>query len=356
MNNKKTKLNSTQFKEWITNHKRKFFIMFLTALLLMASTYAWLSSSLNVKIQFLKLSVASNSGLFISLDGIDFSDSIVISMDSTIMDLKETYPNHTNQWSYGLWPVSTNGIMDSDQDKFEVFIGDLVHTKERNPNGSVKRLLNTVRRNEDNPNPGNLYVAFDVFFKNDTGSPFADNLYFADTTTIDYAEDTEEELKAEMDGILNTIRLGIIKVGSVPLNSTPEEIQNMKCNNSCEMLIYEPYSESHSEVSIETALNYGIMIVDGIEIPSYAIIAEGRRLEHTNGHIGTGIPLDTEHFKMQETVKNFTKPVFEVPNAITKARIYIWLEGQDIDSLETNSKGVDLTVAIDFVKDLAGYE
>ncbi|MDD2504951.1 MAG: hypothetical protein PHF21_01610, partial [Bacilli bacterium] len=102
--------------------------------------------------------------------------------------------------------------------------------------------------------------------------------------------------------------------------------------------------------------NYGIMMVDGIELPTYGIIGEGRRLEHTNGHFGTGIPLDTKNFATQNTIKDFSNPIFDVPNAITKARVYLWLEGQDIDSLETNSKGVDLIVNIDFVKDTAGYE
>ena len=44
-----------------------------------------------------------------------------------------------------------------------------------------------------------------------------------------------------------------------------------------------------------------------------------------------------------------------MPNAVTKARVYIWLEGQDLDSLESYSKGTDLDVIINFVKDLAGY-
>ncbi len=343
-------------EEKIKKRQVMFVTTFLTALLLMVSTYAWLSSSLNVKIQFFKMGVASNSGLFISLDGIDFSDSITISMDSIIMDIKESYPNHTNQWSYGLWPVSTIGIKNSDEDKFSVYTGDLVHTRDKNPNGSIKRLLNTIRRNEDKPNPVNLYVAFDIFLKNSTGSPLPDNLYFDETTFIDYDDATDEELKYEMDGILNSIRIGIVKVGSVAVDSTPETIQNVKCNSNCEVTIYEPYSKTHSEFSIETALNYGIMMVDGIELPSYAIIEEGRRLEHTNGHLGTGIPLDIQHFAMQKTVKDFSQMLFEVPNAITKARVYIWLEGQDIDSLETNSKGVDLNVNIDFVKDTAGYE
>lgn len=348
-------------KEEISENKIKkrnklFFAAFLTAILLMASTYAWLSSSLNVKIQFLKLGVASNSGLFISLDGVEFSESVTISMDSIIMDIKENYPNHTNQWSYALWPVSSNGIKNPDHDKFSFYTGDLVHTKEKNPNGSVKRLLNTFLRTENSSNPGNLYVAFDIFLKNATGSPIADNLYFSDTTKIDYDEDTDEELKLEMDGILNSIRIGLVKIGSVPVLSDINEIQNVKCNNACEMLIYEPYSKSHSEFSIETALDYGVQMVDGIETPTYGIIEEGKRLEHTNGHFGTGLPLDTTYFKLQETVKDFLNPVFQVPNAITKARVYIWLEGQDMDSLETNSKGADLMVSIDFEKDMAGYE
>ena len=36
-------------------------------------------------------------------------------------------------------------------------------------------------------------------------------------------------------------------------------------------------------------------------------------------------------------------------------RIYVWLEGQDIDSLETNSEGAPIFLAIDLLKDLAGY-
>ena len=345
-----------EYNKKVKKRKLLFLVTFFTALLLTVSTYAWLSSSLNVKVQFFKMSVASNSGLFISLDGVEFTDSITISMDSIIMDLKETYPNHTNQWSYGLWPVSTIGVNNPDQDKFLVYTGDLVHTKDRNQNGTIKRLLNTTLRDENVSNPVNIYVAFDIFLKNATGSPVADNLYFDENTFIDYDEKTDEELKVEMNGILNSLRIGVLKIGSVPILSDVSAIQNMKCNNSCEMLIYEPYHLSHTSQSIETALNYGIMMIDGIETPTYAISGEGRKLEHTNGHLGTGIPLDTTHFTLQNTIKDFSNPVFEVPNAITKARVYLWLEGQDIDSLETNSKGVDLNVNINFVKDMAGYE
>lgn len=338
------------------NLKVLFFSTFVSAILLTVSTYAWLSSALNVKINFFQMEVASNSGLFISLDGVDFTDSVVISMDSIIMDLRETYPNHTNQWSYALWPVSTRGIPSPDHDKFEIFMGDLIRTRERNPNGTTKRLLNVIKADQNRAHPASYYVAFDIFLKNMTGSPHPDNLYFEESTMIDFREDTEDDVREAMHGIINSLRIGVVKVGSVPHNASIEEIQNVQCNNNCEMVIYEPNSTIHSPESIETAENYGITLVNGESIPTYAMIKEGDRLEHTSGHIGTGLPLDTEHFAYQHTITDFSQPIFQVPNAITKARVYIWVEGQDIDSLETLSRGTSLDVAVNFIKDLAGYE
>ena len=35
--------------------------------------------------------------------------------------------------------------------------------------------------------------------------------------------------------------------------------------------------------------------------------------------------------------------------------MYLWVEGQDIDSLETDSEGAELYVDINFTKDTTGY-
>ncbi len=92
--------------------------------MLIVAAYAWLSASLNVRVKFFDLVVSSDSGLFISLDGIEYSDTVEISVDSLINDLKSTYPNNTNQWSTGgLWPVSSNGIKTPNSDKFSMYVG-----------------------------------------------------------------------------------------------------------------------------------------------------------------------------------------------------------------------------------------
>ena len=356
---KKKAKNSSQLKTKEEKQKKRkvlFLVTFFTAVLLTVSTYAWLSSALNVKVKFLEMSVSSDSGLFISLDGIEFSESVTISMDTIITDLKKTYPNHTNQWAEGgLWPVSTNGIKDKNSDKFDVYIGELSRTRNRYSSGAVIRQLNTQISKEEEPSTLNPYISFDVFLKNASGSPFSDNLYF-ENVAIDFTEDTDDEVREAMTGVLNSVRIGIVKVGNVPHKTDINSIQNMKCNNNCEMFIYDPFSKKHSPLSIATASDYGIILVDGVETPTYASIKAGRRLEHICGHEGTGIPLNTEHFALQNNITDFVESIFPLPNAITKMRVYIWIEGQDIDSLEARSKGADLDVVIDFVKDLAGYE
>lgn len=338
------------------------FIIFFTGILLIVSSYAWLSASLNVKVKFLDMSVSSNSGLFISLDGIDFSDSVEISLDSVISDLKERYPSNTNQWaSAGLWPVSTIGIPNSNSDKFDVYVGEIVKNKKKIVPG--ERLLNTTLVDQNNSSAANVYIAFDIFLKNVSGSPLSDNLYFDDDTAIDFDynkyadtdEATKEDIIDSMSGIMNSMRIGLIKVGSVPLKSSVNNIQNIVCNNNCEMVIYEPNSTAHSEGSIKTAKESDITLVDGTYNPTYAIINEGRNLQHSNGQEDTGIPLDTEHFALQKTTTTFTNPIFQIPSGITKVRAYVWIEGQDIDSLETYSKGAAITIAINFIKDLSGY-
>lgn len=333
--------------------------VFLTAVFLMVATYAWLSTTLNVKVKFFKMTVQSDSGLFISLDGYDYSDAVEISVNSVITDLFETYPNHNNQWSAGgLWPVSTNGIKHPNTYYFDIYYGNLLRTRTYNDNGSVKRILNTHTLEEDGPNSRNVFIAFDVFLKNASGSPYSDHLYFEEGTGIYYDEELEDVRKEIMDGILNSMRIGLVRIAFAPHSTPVPTIQNLQCNNNCSQYIFEPYSKSHSALSITTAENYGITLVDGVPIPTYGIIAEGTLLEHTNGHPGSGIPLDTAHFALQKTMTeaDFDDWLFELPNGVTKCRVYVWIEGQDIDSLETHSKGAGIIIGINLMKDLAGYE
>lgn len=351
---KKKKSSRKLGKKKEVNTRLLYMVTFFTGVLLIISTYAWFSQTLNVKVKFFDMKVSTDNGLFISLNGIDFSDSVEISLDNVITNLKSTYPNHTNQWATGgLWPVSTNGIKDSNSDKFSVYQGEVSYFKYKKTN---RRFLDTKLINEDVSSAVNAYIAFDLFLKNVSGSPKSDNLYLKDTS-VDFDDNTPDDIKSSMSGIMDSMRFGFLKIGSVSTKSDVYTIQNQKCNSNCQAVIYEPNSTLHSSESIDKAKDYGVTLADGVATPTYAVTNEGDFLEHMSGQEGPGVPLDTAHFALQNTITNFDNPIFKIPDGIMKLRVYVWIEGQDIDSLETSdSKGAAIYISMNFIKDLAGYQ
>lgn len=352
---KKKKKKKHAFSERVRrNPKVIVIILIASGILLIGASYAWFSASLNVKVKFFDVTVSTDRGLFISLDGINFSESVDISLDSIIYDLYETYADHTNQWSAGgLWPVSSNGIKDSNSDHFDIYIGQ-VSRKIRNEPGV--RYLSVSKGVETHPSTNNQFIAFDLFLKNVSGSPFPDNLYFTEDTLIDFDEEVDEETREEMSHILDSMRLGLVKMDTVPHNTDPFAIQQSSCNGRCEYLIYEPNSHRHTPRAIDSALQHGVVLIDGVYSPTYAIINPATRIRHISGQVGSGIPLDPNYFKLQETYQVLGDKIFELANGITKFRAYVWIEGQDMDSLETYSSGAPIDIYLNFEKDTAGYE
>lgn len=320
-------------------------VTFFLGVLLIVSAYAWFQASLDVKVKFVNLVVSKKNGLFISLDGIDFTSSVEISEENLINNLKQTYPNNTSQWAKrGLYPISSIGITNNNTSKFEFYnaIGYDVDPI------TGKSYISTRKAKENGISNNKNYIAFDIFLKNVTGSPVSDNLYIDDGTNII----VEEELTEQIEALINSVRIGFVKIGTVPRTSTIEEIQNIECNNNCEMLIYEPNAVNHNELSINRAKKFGINLLDGQYYPTLAITGEMNFFEISEVARGNL----AENFSLQETRVDIERSIFEIPDGITKFRIYVWLEGQDIDSLETRSDGADVTVTINLIKDTAGYD
>lgn len=294
--------------------------------------------------------VAKNGGLSISFDAVNYDSAVEISRDILINEVTETYPNHINQWALnGLTPISSNGISEDNSYFFDIFATSGVKYKNRrHENGFIY----TTKIVDTKPRSYNSYIAFDVFFKNVTGSPVADNLYFDEETAITMTSDGNDEMR----GLVNSLRIGIVKVGSVPLNTDPTTIQNLKCQGKCEAIIFEPNSEKHTDLSIERAMKYDINLINGKRFPTYAMIKEGGPI-YVKDNVSGSPNLDLKYFSLQNTIheEDFDRPLFEIPDGITKARIYLWVEGQDIDSLETDSEGAELYVDINFSKDTTGY-
>lgn len=324
-------------------------IVFL-GITLIAATYAWFSTNLNVRVKTFNMIVTKNSGLQISFDAINYDNYVEISRETLINNLKNTYPNNTSQWAaMGLTPVSTLGVRDSNTSKFEIYSSaGVMYRNKRQQNGFV----NTKLLTEGGIYPYSSFIAFDLFVKNDTGSPVDDNL-FLDFGTEVTIEDGESE---EMQGLVNSTRIGFVKVGSASLDTDYRTIQNLSCNNNCKSIIFEPNSRIHTNMSKEKAKEYGINLKDGEKFPTYAYKKAGGPI-YVKDTVSGSSAMDMNYFEEQQTITDtdFDTPLFSIPNGVTKMRVYVWIEGQDIDSLETDSSGAELAISINFIKDTTGY-
>lgn len=326
-------------------------VVFFLGVLLIFSSYAWFSTTLNVKVKEFNMIVSKNSGLSISFDAINFDNAVEISRDVLIDDLKKLYPNHLNQWaSSGLTPVSSNGILNNDSQFFDIFATSGVRYKNKKKEHGY---ITSRKVKENAPRAFNSYIAFDLFFKNATGSPVADNLYFDTGTTAYMTSDSGEE----MQGLVNSLRIGIVKVGTLPINANPTDIQNLSCHENCKAVIFEPNSKAHTMLSRERAAKYNLDLRDEERFPTYGMIKAGGPIA-VDENISGSPKLNLDYFALQNTMyeEDFDTPLFTIPDGITKARVYVWIEGQDIDSLETDSTGAELYIDINFIKDTLGYE
>ena len=353
MTTKKKKVNNKKRKRKVVRKKRRFItitIIVFLGVLFTLSTYAWLSTSLNVKVKNFKMVVSRNSGLSISLDGITFSTAIEVSSDRLLNQLQATYPDNVSQWAgNGLIPVSSPGILSPNDSKFKIFGSSGVRYRAR---AKTVGYLTTGVMREEHRAEFNSFIAFDLFLKNITGSPVADNIYFDEDTFVEMDSDSGEEMEA----LVNSARIGILKMNSVPKTASVNEIQHIACNNNCQAIIFEPNSKKHNALSQERALKYGLNLHDGEYFPTYSYIKAGGPI-YVQNTISGSAALDLNYFRLQNTVteEDFVNPLFQAPDGITKLRVYIWIEGQDIDSIETDSEGADISVSLSLTKDTVGY-
>ena len=334
-----------------TKFKVSFFCVFALGVFLIFASYAWFSTTLNVKINNFNMVVQQNSGLSISLDGVNYDTFVEISQDTLLDGLTPTYPNHSSHWSYnGLIPVSSNGITNHNSPVFNMFSAGNGVSYDRKDR--TRGFITTYQLEENGPRTFSSYTAFDLFFKNVTGSPVSDNLYLDYGTQITLDENANEE----MQGLFNSLRIGIVKIGSLPKDASPRDVQNIRCNNNCESIIYEPNSTAHTSLSIERAKKYGVNLVDGERFPTFAFSKAGGPI-YVDNTVSGSPNLDMEYFTLQNTIteNDFEEPLFSLPDGVTKVRVYLWVEGQDIDSLETDSEGASISLTISFVKDTEGY-
>lgn len=293
-------------------------------------TYAWFTTGNTATVGSLDVNVQTANGIQISLDAqswksmLTSSDIVNAALNNTNVDIQ--YPYGTAAAPVEIAPVSTAGVVSNG--RLEMFCG------EYNKDGSLK----SVREEEQTRISGGNFIAFDLYFK--TSSDQVLTLDLGDVKSyvkcIDLSKKTGDDAAPGSDaGTETAVRVAFLPLGSA---ATPEAARGLK--GTCTPLIWEPNSTSHANSDAAS----GKLAYKGFKAEFDGVSEDTLAPEKAD---------DDNSAKV--TTFDGKQDIVELKKGINKIRIYIWLEGQDVDCINNISNG-DFTTNLYFSVPEVGSE
>ena len=341
----------------IKNRRMLFLVVafILTIVVLSTSTYAWFTSNYTVTVQPIDVQVSSGSGIQISTDAVNWKSMI------TLADIQAGYTGGVNKVpSAEMSPVSTVKTAYEDATTYsqglKMFKGTIV-----NDVNSGVMYLDSAQELDTSTTEKN-YIAFDLFLKMDfkaTEQVPTQLVYFTSSTGIDTYGNANTFI--EYAG-----RMGFVVQGTLPSSSAVDSLRHLK--GATAVTIYEPNYDVHTANGlINGAANYGItgytpqgaseetpytQTGNAQAVPYYGVKAafqyDDTEDPSAQGYTPSGTLLsstDSTKFSpvspdYQTTAANTSTFQFmSLGPGVTKIRVYMWIEGQDIDCENTASGG-----------------
>lgn len=354
-----------------------------TAVMLIVSTYAWFSTQKNVTLSGIQGKVRVAEGLQISLDAsiwkneIDFSTftnggdststTYFAASNATLADPRNTGTN-TNVIPTNLLPASTTGT--------ETIGEGTTLNMYRGTQESGYSLKDIEKVLEDAENPDDTgYYAIDLYLQNSSATGTVEDILQLETNSVITVQSGKENT-----GLQYTVRAAlaisdlVVDVDGVTGQAAIiDAAASAKISN---VAIWEPNADRHSTYvqsnqriataydSDTSAYTWGSYIGQTEQHTTYALnktSAEGdKTLDNVyywataNTKVSPTITLQTPSTGVASVTK-FKGAAdgqdVKIPaNKYVKARLYIWLEGQDVDCINQASYGGQVTIDFGFSK------
>lgn len=316
------------------NLRYSLLLLLLLLVFLMVSTYAWFTANQTVTISTLDVNVQTSNGLQISADAINWK---TILQKADITGASATYTSSVNQVPDEMQPVSSVGIVDTGTGYMDMYFG----TVDALEDGTGYSLASD--KEVDTRGAEGRYIAFDIFLRVDQTTP----VYLTTASNIITKEGAADK------GLQNAARVAFIDEGNVADVGDSTGAQALKGGTTS--IIWEPNYDVHTAAGVANAKEiYGLdTTTTGASQLSYQGIkaefadSEGVTLKNTNTfsqYFQTVTPTisTVKDFDAQQTLLNLKA-------GITKVRIYMWVEGQDVDC-ENNASGTDISFNVQITK------
>jgi len=316
-------------------------LLLLTAVLLIVSTYAWFTSNQTVTISSLEVNVGTSSGLQISVDGINWKSLI---SNEDITNAHNTYAAAKNQIPTSMEPCST-ALNLNENGELNMFYGSV----EADEDGNYA-LTSTLQSDAETSGFSSeelatkYYIAFDMFLKSDKE---VENLYLTRNSDVKSTDDVSK-------GLENASRVAFVLEGNVADGSATSAIQGLKTADDANVHMWEPNYDAHTSTGVANAyslfkltLNAGngndLVSYDGVSADCSAIPLTKCTSTDNGAYFAAVEPT-------YKTIKEHTDDVSVfggLKSGITKVRVYMWVEGQDVDC-ENNASGSNIAYDLQF--------
>ena len=358
-----------------------FFIILLALVIFIISTYAWFSTQRNVSITNLNGNVEVAEGLEISLDAENWSNGLVLGEEEGQLDIiDDAYAGNKNLKPSEMLPVSTLGQVSGQQKDLQMLRGKITNSIQLS---DIKAMVETESNPDSDTFPG--YFAFDVFLKNSSKQDDLD-----DVLQLNYDSSLEiMETDKSSTGLQNTARVAFAKYNGTSdvmadqatiLKETAGIGVGAGTSYITDVAIWEPNSNDHVDYIVQNnnkITGAGASFNATTKMDTYALksssigqtIADIYKWDGSESNLSKQNVLQTtktstEDYSISEGVQNLVSTTdgsttFGIaPNAICRIRIYLWLEGQDVDCINYASHGGGIKVNIGLVKgsDIGSHE
>jgi len=372
------------------------FSMAVTSTILIVSTYAWFTGTATVSINPFAVSIDTDDGLQLSLNGtvwttvasptLSLSKEIILGTDATATN--KGYSSNKNKWpDGGLSPVSSAGQIDTTNSVLKLY-GESSITATL----GGYRLIATQIDNSTAEKEG--YVAFDLFIRNGLEDSYIPAYNQLDDEAIYLTTGSSVTVTAvggQPDkGLANSVRVAFVQIARAKYNNT-SVFTGMTCAGSgtgqtavtglCSNVtptIWEPNNKLHDSALITYfntvckkktvsggVVSYGTActaLANNTYVNTYVVkqdILSSDNVDIYDGlnnfTVGSTYPLmvfDT-FTDDEKNVTGANRPPFMylAANSVTKVRVYVYLEGQDVDNYDLISNGNQITIQFGFTKD-----
>ena len=263
-------------------------------------TYAWFTTSPTAQVTGMDVNVQTANGIQISLDANEWKSNITAGdITAAINRVQKTYPGSTNQYPTGeIAPVSTAGTVNSNG-KMEMFFGTIDDGK-----------LTTSAEAESETTATGNFIAFDLFVK--SSSPQMLSLGNASAVNgIIVGSDSPNTAGTE-----KAVRVAFLNLGCAETSAAARALKG----ENVTPWIWEPNAQTRAV---------------GVEADAGKLPYDGVKTAFQNKAVDALTDAEVSAVSTNESVGE----LFQLGAGINKVRVYIWLEGQDVDCVNQISFG-----------------